>query len=178
MENTEQTQRNDAGCRRANSYFSNILKLYNIKKVVQSEKWSIYFNNSDGRKIKFDYGFALKNLETSLKDRQILYEVMLDNPSGKFVQTLPTKNRIRHLKDNEEKITFYFDARNELAWQEANAKVSKTISSSIIFDKVPEMVCPKLKCDIRAFRDNDHLRASFIADNGDFLIELFEDIEK
>ena len=167
-------------CANANHDLEKIFLDPNLRILVFSQKWGGYKNNgilSEG--IEGYLSIVNKFLEF---DRNRRVYVLLDNPwsedkNGEF-------DIFRYLGSRynvEEKIntgSFIVSLPKNQEWKEGNEFLlgkflQKDFKNNVIFINTQKYICPNGVCDLKDYRDNDHLRSSYVRDNAFWIDQIF-----
>lgn len=173
----ESAQEEHISCTKANQNFEKILEIGSIKRVVQSQRWGIYFNDriedltaetlflrSSEEKIKVRDGVLgelLLNQQRRLSQIGIKYLVILDNPwEDQVDKAVPLHNRLTHILNPE--FSAYDDLPSDEQWKQANDYVRSHLGDKVKYIELADSICPNNRCWLKYYRDDDHLRVSTV----------------
>ena len=171
-------------CKRAIQSFEHILKDPRLQHVVWIQKWGGYQNNDSmkirersGRVVTFSEGgwvSAIRIQKESLKKSELSVHIVLDVPwdesrTENSDDPLFHISRLRSVEWKGKKQPLPKDK----AWLQGNDKVKEQFSSfATIIDPV-SIHCPEGWCDLFHYRDDDHLRASYVRDHAIWIDSVF-----
>lgn len=157
-------------CIRANKALTEILKLKTIHTVVWGQMWGKEFYSS----LLDESAEKIKAL--ILEHPQQKHFVLLDYPwdeSGSFeIQKYIHFNRLT--TKNLDGLNFQQGLPQDQSWLVGNERIQNHLNSFVQFIHTDEQVCPNGQCDLlNTYRDNDHLRSSYLKENATWLNPIF-----
>ncbi len=171
-------------CKRAIQSFEHILKDPRLQHVVWIQKWGGYQNNDSmkirersGRVVTFSEGgwvSAIRTQKESLKKSELSVHIVLDVPwdESRTENSYDPLFHISRLRSGEWKGKKQ-PLPKDKAWLQGNDKVKEQFSSfATIIDPV-SIHCPEGWCDLFHYRDDDHLRASYVRDHAIWIDSVF-----
>lgn len=171
-------------CKRAIQSFEHILKDPRLQHVVWIQKWGGYQNNDSmkirersGRVVTFSEGgwvSAIRIQKESLKKSELSVHIVLDVPwdESRTENSYDPLFHISRLRSGEWKGKKQ-PLPKDKAWLQGNDKVKEQFSSfATIIDPV-SIHCPEGWCDLFHYRDDDHLRASYVRDHAIWIDSVF-----
>lgn len=171
-------------CKRAIQSFEHILKDPRLQHVVWIQKWGGYQNNDSmkirersGRVVTFSEGgwvSAIRIQKESLKKSELSVHIVLDVPwdESQTENSYDPLFHISRLRSGEWKGKKQ-PLPKDKAWLQGNDKVKEQFSSfATIIDPV-SIHCPEGWCDLFHYRDDDHLRASYVRDHAIWIDSVF-----
>lgn len=171
-------------CKRAIQSFEHILKDPRLQHVVWIQKWGGYQNNDSmkirersGRVVTFSEGgwvSAIRIQKESLKKGELSVHIVLDVPwdESRTENSYDPLFHISRLRSGEWKGKKQ-PLPKDKAWLQGNDKVKEQFSSfATIIDPV-SIHCPEGWCDLFHYRDDDHLRASYVRDHAIWIDSVF-----
>lgn len=171
-------------CKRAIQSFEHILKDPRLQHVVWIQKWGGYQNNDSmkirersGRVVTFSEGgwvSAIRIQKESLKKSELSVHIVLDVPwdESRTENSYDPLFHISRLRSGEWKGKKQ-PLPKDKAWLQGNDKVKEPFSSfATIIDPV-SIHCPEGWCDLFHYRDDDHLRASYVRDHAIWIDSVF-----
>lgn len=161
-----------------------------VKTVVFAQAWGGYKNSKNinsyfvdlqgNKKILNDVNFDemieiyAEYIREIAKTKKVF--IILDAPwdTGSYD---PIK-RINRLNSTLTESDFISDFPKQKDWIEGNETVRKYLSDiATIIDPVDQF-CPNHKCNLLRYKDDDHLRSSYVRDNATWIDQIFEDGDK
>ena len=182
-------------CSKAISMIERALSDGHVKKVVVGNIWGNYkhqptglvFEHADGEKQNLDQGgfeAAIANLSKIIKDHgDKQFFVLLDYPwnDGTYSEKSHTwaegtYNPSKHINRwSSEQIEHIYVPYPELGyWKEGNEIVQKILAGQVRFIETASLVCPNQQCDLIVYRDDDHLRSSYVEKHATWIDQVFE----
>lgn len=158
--------------------------------IVVAQIWGWYLKNSEDSVKDVERVMSSGGFDRTLDDWRHL---VVSNPNTKFVFILDVpwdsgsydiRNRIDRWGNDDE--AFHkkimqlqnVDFPEEMDWDEGNQRViAKLGDVATIIDPTP-WVCPKKKCNLFNYRDDDHLLQIYVEKHGVWLDQIFEGLEK
>lgn len=175
----------DEGCNRKIKDFERLLSNKEIKHVVLGQKWGSYFGkdfvfDENGMPVRFVEGQwvkTLRNLQKYFEGNGRTLHVILDAPwdeseNKRLFNPVHYFSRIHPEKIESIKVSIPKDP----AWRMGNDAVKSILGHfAKIIDPVSQ-VCPHEQCDLLRYRDDDHLRASYLRDHAVWIDSIFDDV--
>lgn len=141
-----------------------------IKTVVIGQIWGAHMHE---REKDFYRGVQkyIELIEKFGKGKKVF--VLLDCPWDYGSYDL--KKRMVNRLDYESFINtdFSVDYPKENYWKEGNSYVETKLSPYASIIKTEHLVCPEEKCDLRNYKDDDHLRSSYVERNAFWIDQTF-----
>lgn len=176
-------------CKRAIQSFEHILKDRRLQHVVWIQKWGGYQDNDSmkiredsGRLVAFSEGgwkTAIRAQENFLKKYDLSVHVILDVPwdESRSESSYDPLFHISRLNPEEWKGKIQPLPKNK-TWLEGNNEVKEQLGAlATIVDPV-SLHCPKGMCNLLYYRDDNHLRASYVRDHAIWIDSVFIDANK
>lgn len=173
-------------CKRAVESFEHIVRDSRLQHVVWIQKWGGYKNDEvttiridSGKEISFSEGGwekAIISQKNFLEKRKLSLHVVLDVPWDES-RTENSYDPLFHISRLmlEEWKGKELPLPKDKAWLEGNIKIKENFSSiATIVDPVP-LHCPAGVCNLLHYRDDDHLRASYVKDHAVWIDSIFDD---
>ena len=67
------------------------------------------------------------------------------------------------------------DYPSDLNWRFGNEQVAQHLKKWVRFIETESKVCPNKKCNlIKSYRDDDHLKASYVKEHATWIDQVFE----
>ena len=174
-------------CDRKIKDFERLLKNENIKHVVIGQKWGSYFGEQfvlgeDGRPVRFcegEWTKTLNNLKSYFIGNGRTLHVILDAPwdeseTKSFFNPVHYFSRLHPQKIESIKVSLPADR----TWLMGNDAVKSILGDVAKMVDPVLQICPDGQCDLLHYRDDDHLRASYLKDNAVWIDSIFEDVLK
>lgn len=171
-------KKNDGSvCPSVNDEFKNMLLDSAVKKLVIAQKWGGY-NNVICESIN-EY-VKLIDLFLQMDESREVYFI-LDNPydeseNGSFDIMKKIGNRFE-LKEKLLHMNFSVPLPKNQEWQDGNKMMYEMLSENIRkkakFIRVDQYICPNGICDLSNYKDNDHLRSSYVQEKAFWLDRVF-----
>lgn len=172
-------------CKRAIQNFEYILRDSRLQHVVWIQKWGGYFHN-DSMKIRGDSGeivaFSNGGLETAiraqkktLKKHDISVHVILDVPWDES-RSKNSYDPLLHISrlTSEDWKGKEMPLPKSKSWLKGNQGVKRQLDSIATIIDPTSLHCPKGRCNLLNYRDDDHLRASYVRDHAVWIDSVFE----
>ena len=171
-------------CRRAIQSFEYIIRDSRLEHVVWIQKWGGYQNSdklsirgSSGNAISFSEGgwkVAIRSQKRLLDACNLSVHVVLDIPWDES-RTESSYDPFFHIsrfrpsgwKGKKQPLP------RDKAWLEGNVEVKKQFGSVVAIDPVLQH-CPEGWCNLLHYRDDDHLRASYVVENAVWIDSVFK----
>lgn len=165
----------DKKCKKGNALklLSELLKDHNVKTLVFAQKWGGYEKDilESGLKI-------YKNLAISFKeeDHSRKVYVLLDNPwdeskSGDFDIEKHISNRFMITNKSLE---VFVNLPTDDSWESGNNSVKYNLEGEVDFIDTWENICPGGRCNLVNYKDNDHLRSSYVSKHATWIDQIFK----
>lgn len=150
-------------------YIEKLLKNPQIKVVVIGQMWGGLHNKvfNDGMNRYLEW---LKKYASEKK-----FHVVLDAPWGDACE-FDLKKQITNRLDIDSilKQKFEVDYPSNPAWSEGNIAAEKYFSAYADLIKTDVHVCPNRKCNLLNYKDDDHLRSSYIASEAFWIDRIYK----
>lgn len=172
------------GCARKIKDFEQLLNNENIKHVVIGQKWGSYFGDKfildgEGNPVRFCEGRwteVLRNLRTYFVGKGRTLHVILDAPwdeseNKRFFNPVHYFSRLYPQKIESIKVSLPTDR----TWLMGNEAVKNILGDFAKIIDPASQICPQGQCDLLHYRDDDHLRASYLRDNAFWIDSIFDD---
>ena len=173
-------------CKRAIQNFENLVNDSRLQHLVWIQKWGLYLNSEltkfrekSGDIISFSEGGwerAIGVQRDLFKKHKLSVHVILDVPwdesrTESSYEPLLHISRLRFEEWKGKKQPLPKDKK----WLNGNSEIKKWfVTAAIIIDPVA-LHCPEGWCDLLHYRDDDHLRASYVRDHAVWIDSVFED---
>lgn len=101
---------------------------------------------------------------------------MLDNPwdeSKEFEieKFVPSRFNIKEKLSN---INILVSLPKDNTWSQGNKFIESKLKENVIFVNAEQGLCPNGKCNLTSYKDNDHLRASYVRENATWIDQVFK----
>lgn len=102
--------------------------------------------------------------------------ILLDNPwseDGEFDiwkylgSRFDVKNKV--LKGN-----FFVNLPINDRWKKGNEAILSKFTGNVTFVETASFICPNEKCNLKHYKDNDHLRSTFVREHATWIDQVFE----
>lgn len=157
-------------CKAIPGQLQTLLQDDRIKTVVIGQIWGAHMHE---REKDFHRGVQkyIELIEKFGKGKKVF--VLLDCPWDYGSYDL--KKRMVNRLDYESFINtdFSVDYPKENYWKEGNSYVETKLSPYASIIKTEHLVCPEEKCDLRNYKDDDHLRSSYVERNAFWIDQTF-----
>ena len=160
-----------------------------IHTIVWGEKWGDYLHR--GATIGFSYmtpegsiqplnheGFVLtlqhtiRLIQQQNKRLFLLLDAPWDEESGQFHPTM-LLSRLPWKKISPQ--DFIVDIPKAKSWRDGNEAVREAVQdASVVIIDPSNQVCPNQKCSLLNYKDDDHLRASYLRDHATWIDPVFQ----
>ena len=157
-------KRQKSKCEFISKEFYRLLSDKRIDTLVIGQMWGSYLSNNKSSMIS-----GIKRANEYIKNLSSSY-VILDAPWGEGNQFDPL-SKINRL--NLESSDFSVRYAKKGRWYEGNALAEKTFVSKVRFIRPEKIVCQDFKCDSLKYRDGHHLRNSYLAENANWIDQIF-----
>lgn len=147
-----------------------------VKTLVITQKWGAYGHR--GLSVLDEGINAYNRLVESFVNADRKVFVLLDQPwdedSGKFDVLTYVENRFKLKEFFDINQTINVPLPRDSEWKYGNERVLQGWNVPSKFIPTAGFVCPNGKCDLMKYRDNDHLRSSYVKDHAIWLDQVFE----
>ncbi len=166
---------NNEKCKNANENLKDILRDKRIRRLVVAQKWGGYEdmvlkNGIDSYKRMIEY------FQAQDPSRKVF--VLLDNPWDEsrnrefnIERYVPNRFNIKEVLSN---LNVVVSLPKDDSWSRGNNFIKAQLEGNVFFIDVVQDLCPDGKCDLMRYKDNDHLRASYVRDNATWIDQVFE----
>ena len=162
-------------CKNATEQLRKLIANKKLRTIVISQKWGEHELDmlEEGLKAYDDLIRAFRAEDASRK----VY-VVLDNPWDEsknrgFDIELHVPNRLilnRRLSEMNIIVPLPRDTR----WSWGNSFVKANLHETVNFIETADSICPKEKCNLSNFKDNDHLRSTYVKENAIWIDQVFD----
>lgn len=162
-------------CSNANKQLEKFLRDKKIKRLVVAQKWGAYKEEmlENGINSYNEMIHTFKKLDSSRK-----VFLLKDNPwdeSGnrefEIERFVPSRFNIKNKLSN---LNVVVPLPKDDTWARGNKFVESKLKEKVIFIDVEQGLCPNGKCNLMNYKDNDHLRASYVEKNAIWIDRVFE----
>lgn len=147
-----------------------------VKTLVITQKWGAYGHR--GLPVLDEGINAYNRLVESFVNADRKVFVLLDQPwdedSGKFDVLTYVENRFKLKEFFDINQTINVPLPSDQEWKYGNECVLHGWKAPGKFISTADFVCPNGKCDLMKYRDNDHLRSSYVRDHAVWIDQVFE----
>lgn len=156
-------------CKKTPQALKTLLQDNRIKTVVIGQMWGYYKQRHPER---FEKGMQQYRDLIKQYGKEKDFFVLLDAPwdSG----TYNIKNHLTRMNYKSFKEGYYVEYPKETSWKEGNDFVELFLKNCAHIVKVEQFVCPEMKCNLRNYRDDDHLHSSYVERNAFWIDQVFE----
>lgn len=169
------SERNNKYCVRKQNQFSTILKTNSINNIVIAQKWGYYY----ARHPLF-FQEALENFSEYIKAHpNVRVWILLDAPweePKNHTQMEGAYNPWKHITrfDIENGKNFWFRYPIDNRWLEGNNAVRRYLGDRVTYIEVEPYICQKGKCNLKYYKDDDHLHSAFTKERAVWIDPIFE----
>ena len=159
---------NSDNCRQLPAKIVKLASLPQIKTIVIGQMWGAYKNSHPN---SFQQGVEkyIEIIQKYGKDKKVI--VLLDAPWDYGSYDL--KNQLNRLHANQLKNTgFLVDYPTNNDWLKGNLYIEEKMSSYSVILKTEHLVCPDKRCNLMNYKDDDHLRSSYVKANAFWIDEI------
>ncbi len=161
----------DEKCEKARLNLHKLLSDARIKNVVIGQYWNKYMTLVPDR---FNKSLDVIRQWTEYKNSERQYFVLLDYPceKGHDYRKLGLK---RFFPEKLPDSAYWLDYPTSGSWLIANQLLRQTLEDRVIYIEIEPYMCEDGKCNLlKAYRDDNHLRASFILKQGVWIDPVFK----
>ena len=158
-------------CKEMPAKLKQTLQAPTIKTIVIGQIWGAYQHKMPEA---FQQGVDeyIELIQQYAKNKKVF--ILLDPPwdYGSYDLKKHIKNRFDiegFIKDD-----FHVDYPKENYWQMGNLYVEEKMSPYAEIIKTEHYVCPNKKCNLRFYKDDDHLRSSYVEKNAFWIDRVFQ----
>lgn len=160
-------------CKHASDILGSILNDQNVRVLVIGQKWGGYPSDI------MSYGLEAyaKFVEEFIRvDSSRKVFILLDSPwseDGEFDiwkylgSRFDVKNKV--LKGN-----FFVNLPIDDRWKKGNEAILSKFTGNVTFVETASFICPNEKCNLKHYKDNDHLRSTFVREHATWIDQVFE----
>lgn len=162
-------------CSDANKELKDLLRYKNIQSLVVAQKWG---GHEDALLDKGVNAYNAMILYFKKQDSSRKVFMLLDNPWDE------SKNRefdIEHfvpsrfnIKDKLPNLNVLVPLPGDDSWSQGNKFIVSKLQENVIFIDAEQVLCPNGKCNFMSYKDNDHLRASYVRENAVWIDQIFD----
>ena len=159
---------NSDNCRQLPAKIVKLASLPQIKTIVIGQMRGAYKNSHPN---SFQQGVEkyIEIIQKYGKDKKVI--VLLDAPWDYGSYDL--KNQLNRLHANQLKNTgFLVDYPTNNDWLKGNLYIEEKMSSYSVILKTEHLVCPDKRCNLMNYKDDDHLRSSYVKANAFWIDEI------
>lgn len=160
-------------CSDANEKLKDLLMDKKIRRLVVAQKWGGYESEllDKGVNAYKEMILFFKKLDSS---RRVF--ILLDNPwdeSKEFEieKFVPSRFNIKEKLSN---INILVSLPKDNTWSQGNKFIESKLKENVIFVNAEQGLCPNGKCNLTSYKDNDHLRASYVRENATWIDQVFK----
>lgn len=164
---------NGVECKKAKNELKDLIKNSDIKTLVIGQMWGSYDRKLVEKAI-YEYNNLIADFLENGKNRKVY--VLLDNPwGGKADGDFEIEKYFANRYRVGEKLLKNYEVNLPLddSWNEGNKLVKAKMLSSVLFIKTSDRICPSGKCDLKNYKDSNHLRASYVKENAVWIDPIF-----
>ena len=156
-------------CKQASDAIRTLLQDPRIKTVVLGQIWG-HYQHETPEQFKKGIDSYLNFFRMYGKDKRFF--VLLDYPwdNGSY-DPIHYINRLNPQKNKNNDIIV--DLPEEKLWSKGNQYVEKVFSLYATIIETETKVCPNKKCNLRNYKDDDHLRSSYVEQNAAWIDQVF-----
>lgn len=160
-------------CRNSTRALKPILNNKDIRVLVIGQKWGGYSSNlmTAGVSAYADLVEEFIRIDSSRK----VY-IILDNPwteSGAFDIEKYLESRF-NVKEKMLINNYDVVLPEDDDWDNGNKYVLSKFDSKVIYIETASFICPSEKCNLKNFKDNNHLRSSYVRKYATWIDQIFE----
>ncbi len=168
---------NDTVCANATAELAALLQRSELKTIVIAEKWGDYLKK---RPALMESGWkAYKDLISRFlaghPDRRVY--VLLDNPwdeskNREFDVMRIVGNRFSFMKNPPSAVPVALP--QDETWKKGNEFILRFRENRAVYIRTSDKICPHGICDLLNYKDDDHLRASYVREHATWIDQVFE----
>mgnify|MGYP001059344234 CR=1 FL=1 len=167
--------KDDKDCPNATEELDVILKNPAVDTLVLAQKWGDYMENNLLGSGVDAYLFMIDKFLKVAKNRKVY--VLLDNPwseneNGEFDIWKHIGSRY-NLREKFDKLNVFVSMPKDQKWRDGNDFIINNFGGKVIFIDTGKHICPGGLCDLKNYRDDDHLRASYVKDHAFWIDQVF-----
>lgn len=168
--------KNDHGkdCINAKNELTSLMVNPKVKVLVIGQMWGRYGAPLLQEGIN-EYNDWVSHFLSNAGDRRVF--VLLDPPWDQSPnREFDIEKYLENRGNIKEKIgkEFIVSLPKDLSWRKGNEFVEKNINEGVIFIETHMNVCPEGKCDLKNYRDSNHLRSTYVEKNAVWIDQIFE----
>lgn len=161
----------DLRCKSIPESVDKLLKNERLNTIVWGQMWGYYLKHVPEI---FDQGMSVINAWKAKNPDKSFY-VLLDYPWDDHsydIRNHVSVKRWSYEPIDKDKFKVEYPTQND--WMMGNQQVVQSLES-VVFIDTESKVCPNKKCDLlKSYKDDDHLRASYVKENATWLDPIFE----
>ena len=163
---------NNESCRNMSKSVDRLLQDFRFKTVVFGEMWGAYLKRPSSM---FEKGMQVMRAWVD-KRQDVNFYVLLDYPWDNHSYDIRNRLVIRRWVDEVVSPKDYIvDYPSDYNWRFGNEKVVEHLKNWVRFIETESQVCPNKKCNlIKSYKDDDHLRASYVKEHATWIDQVFE----
>ena len=152
-----------------------IIDLKEVQTLVIAQKWGSYTGSVWSNGVN-EYNKIIDAFIEGRPDRKVF--VLLDQPWDESDnREFNIERYLNGRYDVKRKLSegnFVVPLPTDQSWLKGNRMIRQKLHGKAIFIETAEKICPNGRCDLKNYRDNDHLRASYVKKNATWIDQVFE----
>lgn len=166
--------KNGKACWNAKQELNEIFKKPDVKILVIGQMWGSYSDSLLKRGVA-EYSELISKFLASGESRKVY--VLLDNPwdesdNDEFNIEKHFESRF-NIKEKMKKEYMVTMPIND-AWERGNQFVEGVLMDKVTFIESSSYICPNGICNLKFYKDEDHLRSSYVYKNATWIDQVFE----
>ncbi len=162
-------------CANAQKALDFILRDPGVHVLVLAQKWGDY-NEKGVLENGVDAYSLLVNNFLKWGDNRSVY-VLLDNPwsegkNGEFEISKYIGSRF-NLREKFEKLNVFVPLPKDRKWSDGNKFLVDKLKDKVFLINADKYICPEGVCNLKNYKDDDHLRASYVKDHAFWIDQVF-----
>ena len=160
-------------CRNSYEILRPLLNNKDLRVLVIGQKWGGYSSNLMSAGVSA-YAELIEEFIRIDSSRKVY--IILDNPwteSGAFDIEKYLKSRF-NVKEKMLINNYDVVLPEDDDWDNGNKYVLSKFDSNVIYIETASFICPSEKCNLKNFKDNDHLRSSYVRKYATWIDQIFE----
>lgn len=172
-------------CIRSGKVFKDLLGKGVFRTLVIAQKWGSYLN--ENKKFSKKRVLNIVHAVNQVLERGGTVYVIMDLPWSETEKSFDSMKLIGRMKMGdilEGKLTEEDDKKlkvpypEQIDWKLGNQEIRNLLNGKVHFLDGVDRVCSSGLCDLRAYRDNDHLNFIWAKENADWIDPVFEKIAR
>lgn len=162
---------NSKKCKEMPQKLKQLIQAPTLKTIVIGQIWGAYQHDAPEA---FQQGVEeyIKIIQNYASDKKVF--VLLDTPwdYGSYDLRKHIKNRFDI--EGFSKDDFHVDYPKNDDWLKGNLYIENKMAPYAELIKTEHLVCPNKKCNLRFYKDDDHLRSSYVEKNAFWIDKVFQ----